>query len=75
MELLAGFELANIGFAIRRLGPDLATVAYKMQDNEALTTSCGAHIYLYTAPLSLKERHRRVESMAIRAVNGAPGGT
>ena len=51
MELLAGFEPANIGFAIRRLGPDLATVAYKMQDNEALTMSCGAHIDLYTAPL------------------------
>ena len=50
MELLAGFEPANIGFAIRRLRPDLATVACK-QDDEALTMSCGAHIYLYTAPL------------------------
>ena len=74
MELLAGFEPTNIGFAIRRLWPDLATVAYKMQDDEALTTSCGAHINLYTAPLSLKERYRRIESMAIRAVNGGSGG-
>ena len=48
---------------------------HKIRFDEALTISRGAHINLYTAPLSLKERHRRVESMAIRAVNGAPGGT